>query len=147
MLDHISVSVVPLVNCLVKHFEEAEQSELRSEVNTGLELMDSLVLEVTLSDVLLLEVDHIEDVLEIAVSQDSVISILAKKTCVEGGLVVLVHLVLEITGDLRLAGSFAIVDSSQVIVKIEDGVTQSEGVVVLLVEGLFQVLDEVGILA
>ena len=79
MLDNISVSVVPLVNSFIEDFEEAEQGELGSEVNASLELMDSLVLEVTLSDVLLLEVHHVEDVLEIAVSQHSVISIPARR--------------------------------------------------------------------
>ncbi len=83
--------------------------------------------------------------LKVTVSQNSIVGILAKIPLIEESLEVLSLLLGEITGDGSPSGSLSILGSHVVVIEVEQSISKGQSVLALLVQSLFEVLDEVGV--
>jgi hypothetical protein len=109
--------------------------------------MNSPISVCSLGKVLGFKGHHFKDMLKVCVGEDSVVGVLSEKSLSEEGLVVSSLLSCKITRDRSFCWSLPIADSHFIVIKIENCITKSQSVVILLLESSLQVVNEIWILS
>ena len=107
---------MPVINGLLNDLEDCQEGKLGSEIKGALELMDSLVREVVLSQILFLEVEHINNMLQIGIGQNSIVSVFAQESLIKESLEVFLFLSSKVSTDRGLSGSLTVLLSHVIVI-------------------------------